>query len=505
MVTTKILHSGSGEGTPNLSLVPLNEAIATPVAAQEIFNKAREIQLPNSPLFGTDGIRGQVGDFLTAELALQVGFWAGQVLKSLSTKPGPIILGQDSRNSSDMLAIALSAGLTSAGLDVWNLGLCPTPCISYLTSVSEAIGGVMISASHNPPADNGIKFFSLDGTKLSGAIQGQIEAGIRGQSELSYLSDRTGNRWGRYHDRRDLVNDYVRALQGSLVGDKGLPPLSGLRIVLDLAWGAASELAPAVFEAMGAEVIALHDRPDGDQINVNCGSTHLRLLEAAVKESGADMGFAFDGDADRSLAVDGQGRPIDGDYILFLWGKKLREMGQLPDDTIVATVMSNLGFERAWSQLGGKLIRTSVGDQNVHAQMERSGFKLGGEQSGHIICPHYSITGDGLMTALQIAALVKESQVSLAELRDRSFQTYPQLLRNVRVSDRDRRLNWQECEAVQRAIEQAETAMGDRGRVLVRASGTEPVIRVMVEAATEDMVESWTEHLVQVVETHLAV
>lgn len=510
MVTTKILQHGSGEGTPNLSLVPpVGEAIAAPVAPQEIFNRARKIELPNSPLFGTDGIRGQVGDLLTAELALQVGFWAGQVLKSLSAKPGPIILGQDSRNSSDMLAIALSAGLTSAGLDVWNLGLCPTPCVSYLTGVSQAIGGVMISASHNPPGDNGIKFFGLDGTKLSGEIQRQIEAGIRGQSELSYMT-RDGGNWGHYYQRRELIHDYVQSLQRSaigsesLVGDKALQPLSGLRIVLDLAWGAACQLAPAVFEAMGAEVIALHDRPDGDRINVNCGSTHLRILEAAVQETGADLGFAFDGDADRSLAVDGQGRPIDGDYILYLWGKKLREIGQLPGDTIVATVMSNLGFERAWQKLGGKLIRTSVGDRYVHAEMERSGAKLGGEQSGHIICPDYSITGDGLMTALQIATLVSESGVSLAELRDRSFQTYPQLLRNVRVSDRDRRLSWQECEPVRRAIASAETAMGDRGRVLVRASGTEPVIRVMVEAATEDMAEYWTEHLVQIVEKHLA-
>ncbi len=511
MVTTKILHPGSVEGIPNLSLVPpVSDEIASPVAPKEIFNRAREIKLPNSRLFGTDGIRGQVGDFLTAELALQVGFWSGLVLKSLSTTPGPIILGQDSRNSSDMLSIALSAGLTSAGLDVWNLGLCPTPCVSYLTSVSEAIGGVMISASHNPPGDNGIKFFGLDGTKLSEQSQRQIEAGIRGQSELSYLSNNQGDLWGHYHDRRELVNDYVRSLQRSLVGSESLvaeklQPLSGLRIVLDLAWGAASELAPAVFEAMGAEVIALHDRPDGDLINVNCGSTHLRILEVAVKESNADMGFAFDGDADRSLAVDGQGRPIDGDYILYLWGKKLRETGKLPGDTIVATVMSNLGFERAWEKLGGKLIRTSVGDRYVHEEMQRSGAKLGGEQSGHIICPHHSITGDGLMTALQIATLVSESGVSLTELRDQSFHTYPQLLRNVRVEDRDRRLSWQECEAVQRAIAAAETAMGDRGRVLVRASGTEPVIRVMVEAATADMAEYWTENLVQVVQTHLAI
>jgi len=505
MVTSKIWNQGSRDATANLSLVPpISEAIATPLELHEVLQRGKALDLPNSPLFGTDGIRGKVGDFLTAELALHAGFWAGQVLKSLSTvnqnSPRPIILGQDSRNSSDMLAMALSAGLTSAGLDVWNLGLCPTPCVAYLTSISKAIGGVMISASHNPPGDNGIKFFGLDGTKLSGAVQAQIEAGIRGQSHLSALN----HDWGHHYYRPELVEDYVASLQRSLGHSDELQPLLGLRIVLDLAWGAASQLAPAVFEAMGALVIALHDRPDGDRINVNCGSTHLRQLETAVKDYGADMGFAFDGDADRSLAVDNQGRPIDGDYILYLWGKKLREMGKLPGDTIVATVMSNLGFERAWEKLGGKLVRTNVGDQYVHAEMQRSGAKLGGEQSGHIICPDYSITGDGLMTALQIAILVKESGRSLAELRDESFQTYPQLLRNVRVEDRDRRLTWQECAPVQEAIAEAEKAMGDRGRVLVRASGTEPLIRVMVEAATEEMAEYWTEHLVQVVQTYLA-
>lgn len=507
MITSKIWNHESGEIMPNLSLVPPISGspaeILNPVELHEVFKKNKGLDLPNSPLFGTDGIRGQVGDFLTAELALHAGFWAGQVLKSLSTyrhSPGPIILGQDSRNSSDMLAMALSAGLTSAGLDVWNLGLCPTPCVAYLTSISEASGGVMISASHNPPGDNGIKFFGFDGTKLSGPIQAQIEAGIRGQSHLSSLN----HDWGHHYYRPELVEDYVKSLQRSLGHSDDPQPLLGLRIVLDLAWGAAAKLGPAVFEAMGALVIALHDRPDGDRINVNCGSTHLRLLQNAVKEYGADMGFAFDGDADRSLAVDGQGRPVDGDYILYLWGKKLREMGQLPGDTIVATVMSNLGFERAWEKLGGKLVRTNVGDQYVHAEMQRSGAKLGGEQSGHIICPHYSITGDGLMTALQIATLVKESGRSLAALRDESFQTYPQLLRNVRVEDRERRLSWHQCAPVQAAIAEAEKAMGDRGRVLVRASGTEPLIRVMVEAATEEMAEYWTEHLVQMVQTHLA-
>jgi phosphoglucosamine mutase len=510
MVTSpKWTQNGSAANSPmNITSVPLSksvlnskEAIAKELGNASVWNGGG-LNLPKSALFGTDGIRGRVGDFLTAPLAVQVGFWAGHVLKAQSKRSGPVILGQDSRNSSDMLATALSAGLTSAGLEVWNLGLCPTPCVAYLTQVSEAMGGVMISASHNPPGDNGIKFFGEKGTKLSSELQKQIEAGVRGQTNGGI----TSLTWGNYYQRSQLVKEYAQFLQQPLVSKESLGelPLQGLRIVLDLAWGAASVLGPQVFRDMGAEVICLHDRPDGDRINVDCGSTHLHALQAAVKEYGADMGFAFDGDADRTLAVDDRGRAIDGDYILFLWGQKLRQFGQLPGEAIVATVMSNLGFERAWQATGGQLLRTPVGDQHVHAEMMRSGSMLGGEQSGHILCRHYGVSGDGLMTALHIARLVCERGVTLSELIEGSFQTYPQLLRNVRVEDRERRLAWQDCDALQQAIASAELAMGDRGRVLVRASGTEPVIRVMVEAACPDLAEHWTSNLVVAVERHLA-
>jgi phosphoglucosamine mutase len=272
---------------------------------------------------------------------------------------------------------------------------------------------------------------------------------------------------------------------------------------LDLAWGAAAHIGSIVFRRLGAEVICLHDQPDGDRINVNCGSTHLGLLKAAVLQHQADLGIAFDGDADRALAVDSKGRVVDGDYILYLWGSALKQAQQLPGNTIVTTVMANLGFERAWQQQGGTLVRTSVGDQYVHAEMVKLGAMLGGEQSGHILCPHYSVSGDGLMTALHLAALIRRSGLSLSELRDQSFQTYPQLLQNIRVEDRDRRLNWQQCDPVQQAIAQAEAAMGDQGRILVRASGTEPVIRVMVEAASAELTQHWTEQLAAVVQQHL--
>jgi phosphoglucosamine mutase len=459
------------------------------------------VVLPDSRLFGTDGIRGKAGDLLTAPLAMQVGYWAGQVLSGANATSGVVVIGQDSRNSSSMLAMALSAGLTATGLDVWDLGLCPTPVVAHLTQQLGAIGGVMISASHNPPPDNGIKFFGSNGSKLSLELQAQIEAGLRGTWQGTETT--VGNCWGHHVHRSDLIEQYRSFIQAPLTAGATAQPLRGLRVVLDLAWGAAVQLAPQVFQALGAEVICLHDQADGDRINVHCGSTHLGALQAAVITHQADLGFAFDGDADRVLAVDGQGRPVDGDYILYLWGNVLRQRQQLPNDTIVATVMSNLGFERAWQQQGGTLVRAAVGDQYVHAEMVRHGAMLGGEQSGHILCPHYGVSGDGVLTALHLAALVQQSGTCLAELLDGSFQTYPQILRNVRVEDRAKRLNWQDCDPLMQAIAQAEAAMADQGRVLVRASGTEPVIRVMVEAATDDLVTHWTETLVATVQTHL--
>ena len=447
-----------------------------------------------SSLFGTDGIRGKAGKLLNAPFALQIGFWAGQVLKAYYGRTGAIALGQDSRNSSDMLAMAISAGLTAAGLEVWHLGLCPTPAVAYLTKTTDALGGIVISASHNPPQDNGIKFFGADGTKLSDKLQNQIEAGMRGELEAP---DAT---WGRHYYRPELLDLYLASLKNSVSSQTDL---SKMRIVLDLAWGAAVGVAPKLFEAMGAEVIYLHDRANGDRINVNCGATHLSFLQTAVGHCQADLGFAFDGDADRLMAVDERGRVIDGDYILYLWGQKLLQQGQLPDRTLVTTVMSNLGFEKAWQGIGGQLIRTPVGDRYVWEEMLRSKAMLGGEQSGHILCRHYGVSGDGLLTALHLAALVKESGETLGELRDRSFQPYPQILKNVRVSDRDRLLNWQTCEPLQQAIQKAEAAMGEGGRILIRASGTEPLIRVMVEAIDIEMANYWSENLVNAVESYL--
>jgi phosphoglucosamine mutase len=455
-----------------------------------------QVVLPESQLFGTDGIRGKAGTLLTAPLALQIGYWAGQVLRQAESDPAPMILGRDSRNSGTMLGAALAAGLAAAGIDVWDLGMCPTPVIATIAHLTGAIGGVMISASHNPPEDNGIKFFGPSGSKLAPELQQRIEAALRGK-----VTERPVTRWGQHSRRADLIETYLATIVQPLTQTEA-QPLAGMKIVLDLAWGAATRTATATFRQLGADVTELHSTPDGDRINVNCGSTHLDLLREAVKAQGATVGFGFDGDADRVLAVDAQGRTVDGDYILYLWGKQLLAQGQLPGKTIVATVMSNLGFERAWEAAGGKLIRAAVGDQYVHAAMVDRGAALGGEQSGHILCPQYGVSGDGLMTALHLAVLIKQGGGDLAALVDNSFQTYPQILRNVRVDDRTQRLKWQECVELQTAIAAAEQDMGDRGRVLVRASGTEPLIRVMVEAETAELVETWTAKLVEVVKTH---
>lgn len=453
--------------------------------------------LPQTPLFGTDGIRGKAGELLNAAFTLQLGYWAGTVLAQAADHRGSIIIGQDSRNSSDMLSAAIAAGLTSAGLEVWHLGLCPTPCVASLTSNSEAIGGIMISASHNPPQDNGIKFFGSQGTKLADTLTQQIETSLR----KNQVPDSGYPTWGKHYHRPELVQGYVKSLEQSLPQDSRF---QGMRIVLDLAWGAAVTVAPAIFQQLGAEVISLHQLADGDRINVNCGSTHLQQLQQAVQEYQADLGFAFDGDADRVMAVDSRGKVIDGDYILYLWGDLLRQKQQLPDDLIVATVMANLGFERAWQAQGGKMQRTKVGDRHVQAAMWRTGAMLGGEQSGHILCHHHGVSGDGIQTALHLTSLVQQSEASLAELIDQSFTTYPQILRNVRVEDRERRSRWQECEPLQQAIAQAEASMGEQGRVLVRASGTEPLIRVMVEAVDDQLTNYWTNQLVKVVEQNLA-
>ena len=442
------------------------------------------------PGFGTDGIRGRAGTVLTPALCLQVGYWMGQVLQ----QEGPVLIGMDSRSSGSMLVAALTAGLTAAGRDVWTLGLCPTPAVPLLIRQVGAAGGLMVSASHNPPADNGIKVFGADGSKLQSARQAQIEAGLRGDLPQQPIA-----RCGVSCQRHDLLVSYRDALTAS-VGDLRL---DGVPIVLDLCWGSATAMAAEVFAGLGADLTVLHGQPDGERINVACGSTQLEPLRQSVLDRGAAMGFAFDGDADRMLAVDGLGRVVDGDHVLFLWGSVLADRKALPDQRLVATVMSNLGFERAWQRRGGMLERTPVGDQHVHAAMVASGAALGGEQSGHILAASHGLCGDGVLTALQLATLCHSQGLNLEAWLDRSFQAYPQKLVNVTVPDRDRRKGWASCGPLADAVHAAEASMGDAGRVLVRASGTEPVLRVMVEAERQEMVDQWTGQLAALADEHL--
>ena len=434
--------------------------------------------------FGTDGLRGRVGSLITPALALQVGYWSGVVLPP----EGPVVIGTDSRSSGPMLVAALTAGLTAAGRQVWQLGLCPTPAVPGTIRREGAAGGLMVSASHNPPHDNGIKGFGASGAKLSRAQQEAIEAGLRGADPAGAAAF-SGQ--GTAALRNDLLVGYRNALLESVKEVR----LDGVPIVLDLCWGSATACGEAVFRALGAEVTVLHGEPDGRRINQGCGSTHLEPLRQAVLERGAAMGFAFDGDADRMLAVDGQGRVVDGDQILYLWGSALLEAGELPERRIVATVMSNLGFERAWIQKGGVLERTAVGDKYVHAAMEKLGAGLGGEQSGHILSAQHGMSGDGLLTAVQVATLVQERGQSLTAWMDESWMAFPQKLVNVVVHDRQKRTGWQECEPLKQAVDKAEQAMAGSGRVLVRASGTEPLLRVMVEAAAMEQVEHWCQTL----------
>lgn len=377
--------------------------------------RAISLSLPSAPLFDTDGINGKVSEMLNVSLTVQIGFWTGQVLKTeADNQAGVVILGQDSQNSSELLAMALATGLTAAGLDVWHLGLCTTPAVTYLTSTLEAIGGVMISASDHPPEDNGIKFFNAHGAKLSRQLQAQIEAGLRGKTTVEDSNDELGIQ----HYCRELLDDYERSLSTSLPTQTNL---TGLKVVLDLPWGATGAIAPKVFTALGVEVICLHEQGDGNSINIDRSSTNLALLQTAVEQYQADLGFAFDGDGDRVMAVDDQGRVVSGDHILYIWGQQLRQQGLLPHDTIVTTLMANLGFEEAWLAQGGKLVRISVEKQNVHAAMMEIGAMLGSEQSGNIFCPHYSISSDGLLTALHLATIVKQRETPLSAMVDQSF------------------------------------------------------------------------------------
>lgn len=445
-------------------------------------------------LFGTDGVRGLANREVTAPLALQLGTSAVHVLGTKGRLAGPrprAIVGRDPRLSGHFLSAAVIAGLSSAGVDVEDLGVLPTPAVAYLTGAEDVDLAVMISASHNPMADNGIKFFTRGGVKLDDAIEDEIEADLDSGWELP-----TGSDVGTITLNRGEAGDrYVQHLLGTIEAD-----LSGLRIAVDCANGAASEVGPAALRAAGADVVVINASPDGRNINEQCGSTHPEQLQAVTVASGADFGVAYDGDADRCLAVDGTGALVDGDQIMGILAVGLNEAGKLAGSTLVVTVMSNLGLTLAMQEAGIQIVQTGVGDRYVLEAMRAGGHSLGGEQSGHIVLAEHATTGDGILTSLQLAARLAATGRGLRDLAA-VMTRLPQVLVNVPGVDKTRVDSDEELAA---AVAAAEARLGGSGRVLLRSSGTEPLVRVMVEAATQDQAEREAGGLSEVVRNRLA-
>jgi phosphoglucosamine mutase len=436
-------------------------------------------------LFGTDGVRGLANGDLTPELALSVAVAAARVLvESDGSHPPLAIVGRDPRASGEMLEAAVVAGLTSAGANVVRVGVLPTPAVAFLVAQTNADLGVMLSASHNPMPDNGIKLFAPGGLKLPDELEELIERAVADGHGL--VGRPTGAGIGRVHDLLDGAEHYIKHLIGSVPH-----PLDGIKVVVDCANGAASEVAPTAYEEAGAEVVAIHAEPDGLNINDECGSTHLDKVRDAVVREGADLGIAHDGDADRCLAVTASGDVVDGDQIMAILALAMRDAGTLTDTTLVATVMSNLGLRIAMKQSGIKLLETKVGDRYVLEELTAGGLALGGEQSGHIVMPAFATTGDGVLTGLHLMAQIASSGKSLADLAS-VVHKLPQVLINVKVGDREAGAA---APTVQAAVALAENELGETGRVLLRPSGTEPLVRVMVEAETEDQARSVAERI----------
>ncbi|WP_404381090.1 phosphoglucosamine mutase [Knoellia locipacati] len=445
-----------------------------------------------SRLFGTDGVRGLANVDITADLALQLAVSAAHVLGREARETGrrpKAVVGRDPRASGEFLGAAVVAGLASAGVDVHNVGVLPTPAVAFLTADMDAHFGVMLSASHNAMPDNGIKFFASGGHKLPDAVEDQIEAGLGKEWERP-----TGAQVGRVHQNRAGQARYVAHLLEALPNR-----LDGLTVVIDGAHGAASSVSPEVFRLAGADVIEIGTEPDGLNINDGYGSTHLGHLKAAVVAKGADIGIAHDGDADRCLAVDAQGNEIDGDQIMGILAVDMKSRGALHEDTLVATVMSNLGLLRAMEREGIKVKQTGVGDRYVLEEMRASAHSLGGEQSGHVIMLEHGTTGDGVLTGLMLAARMAATGRTIADLGT-VMTRLPQELVNVKGVDKAR---VETDEGVQAAVAEETARLNGSGRVLLRKSGTEPVVRVMVEAATADEAKAVADRLVSVVKERL--
>ena len=443
-------------------------------------------------LFGTDGIRGIANRELTPELVYKIGRIGAHVLSQNSGDKKAFLVARDTRISGPMLEGALIAGLTSAGADVHIAGVISTPAAAYLTKKLGGCGGVMISASHNAYPDNGIKFFNHQGFKLADDVEAQMEELYF--SSTDELPRPEAENVGSVHQAISAEDDYLDYLLSTLT-----TRFDGLRVALDCANGASYRLAPHAFRKLGAEVVAVHNTPDGININNNCGSTYPEPLIKVVRDTGAHVGFTFDGDADRVLAVDENGTLVDGDAIMTVLARALKKQGKLRNNTVVATVMSNLGLEKAAQSVDFNLLRTKVGDRYVLEEMLAGNHSLGGEQSGHIIMLDYNTTGDGLLTALQVMAVMAEMKTTLSELAS-PFIRYPQVLVNCRVGSRD---GWDTNPRIAAAISEAEEKLAGNGRLLVRPSGTEPLIRVMMEGQNEDELHIMANRLADIIKLEL--
>ncbi|RJV27565.1 phosphoglucosamine mutase [Coprococcus sp. AF18-48] len=435
--------------------------------------------------FGTDGFRGEANKVLTVEHAFKVGRFLGWYYgKDHKAK---VVIGKDTRRSSYMFEYALVAGLTASGADVYLLHVTTTPSVSYVARTEDFDCGIMISASHNPFYDNGIKVINGMGHKLEAEVEAQIEAYIDGELEELPLAEK--EEIGRTVDHAAGRNRYI----GHLIS-LATRSFKDKRVGLDCSNGSASAIAKSVYDALGAKTYVINNEPDGTNINTNCGSTHIEVLQQFVKEKKLDIAFAYDGDADRCIAVDENGNVVDGDLILYVCGKYLKEQGRLNGDTIVTTIMSNLGLYKACDKAGIRYEKTAVGDKYVYENMLENNYSLGGEQSGHIIFSKYATTGDGILTSLLLMEVVMEKKRSLGKLVE-EVKIYPQLLKNVRVADKKEA---RENPAVVKAVEEVAETLGDDGRILVRESGTEPVIRVMVEAATDELCKECVDKVIDV-------
>ena len=436
--------------------------------------------------FGTDGIRGIAGESLTADLSFKVGKALGKLLTEKKEHP-KVIIGRDTRISCDMIEQALTAGLTSTGVNVMTVGTIPTPAIAYLTKTIETDSGIMISASHNPYQDNGIKIFGPDGFKLTDDQELEIEHLIDNTDEIKNASF---EKIGKLYSGNELTQKYVQHIKQSISGD-----LSGIKIALDCANGATTGVAPFIFGDLEADIETIGCKPNGININDNVGSTKIDTIANFVKENNVDVGFAFDGDGDRVLAVDSKGNIVDGDKIMFILEKHLKEQGEVKDNRVVATVRSNIGFYKAIEENGLQSVKTAVGDRYVVEEMRNNDYSLGGEQSGHIILMNYATTGDGILTAVKLADIIKTSGKSLEELAG-EVSIYPQKLVNIKVIDKKSAMEdveiLAECEKVEEELE-------GNGRILLRASGTENLIRVMVEASSDELTDKYCEQVAKIV------